>query len=146
MDKKIASDIALDIREAGRAKRDSKGKIIRDNNGDIIKKFGTLKATKAVGWYLEEYQISQVSMNLTDFSVTSIHEAFEEVRKQAGKRGIRVMSEIVGLVPKTALIDAGLFYLEKQNKSQGIPDNDIMHIASLSLGLNDIGTFNIKEK
>ena len=147
MDKKIASDIALDIREAGRAKRDSKGKIIRDSNGNIIKVPGTLKATKAVGWYLDEYQISQVSMNLTDFSVTSIHEAFEEVRKQAGKRGIRVTgSEIVGLVPKTALIDAGLFYLEKQNKSQGIPDNDIMHIASLSLGLNDIGTFDIKEK
>ncbi len=147
MDKKIASDIALDIREAGRAKRDSKGKIIRDNHGNIIKVPGTLKATKAVGWYLDEYQISQVSMNLTDFSVTSIHEAFEEVRKQAGKRGIRVTgSEIVGLVPKTALIDAGLFYLEKQNKSQGIPDNDIMHIASLSLGLNDIGIFDIKEK
>ena len=147
MDRKIASDIALDIREAGRAKRDKNGKIIRSKNGTIVKVPGTLKATKAVGWYLDEYKISQVSMNLTDFNTTSIHKAFEEVRIQARKRGVRVTgSEIVGLVPKSALIDAGLFYLNKQNKSQGIPENDIMHIASMSLGLNDIAPFEIDKK
>ena len=147
MDRKIASDIALDIREAGRAKRDKNGKIIRSKNGTIVKVPGTLKATKAVGWYLDEYKISQVSMNLTDFNTTSIHKAFEEVRIQARKRGVRVTgSEIVGLVPKSALIDAGLFYLNKQNKSQGIPENDIMHIASMSLGLNDITPFEIDKK
>ena len=147
MDRKIASDIALDIREAGRAKRDKNGKIIRSKNGTIVKVPGTLKATKAVGWYLDEYKISQVSMNLTDFNKTSIHKAFEEVRIQARKRGVRVTgSEIVGLVPKSALIDAGLFYLNKQNKSQGIPENDIMHIASMSLGLNDITPFEIDKK
>jgi len=147
MDRKIASDIALDIREAGRAKRDKNGKIIRNKDGTIIKVPGTLKATKAVGWYLNEYKISQVSMNLTDHTVTSIHDAFDEVRKQAKKRGVRVTgSEIVGLVPKSALINAGLYYLDKQKKCQGIPQNDIMHIAKMSLGLNDIADFNISEK
>ena len=147
MDKKIASDIALDIREAGRAKRDKNGKIIRHKDGTMVKVPGSLKSTKAVGWYLDEHKISQVSMNLTDFNITSIHKAFEEVRQQARKRGVRVTgSEIVGLVPKSALIDAGLHYLREQNKCEGIPDNDIVHIASMSLGLNDISKFELDKK
>ena len=142
-DRKIASDIALDVRELGRAKRDLRGKIIRDSNGQIKRKAGKLKSTKAVGWYIDEYKKAQVSMNLTNYKTTSIHAAFEEVRKQARKRGLRVTgSEIVGLIPKEAIIDAGLFYLEKQNKPRSISEEDITHIAIESLGLNDISTFN----
>ena len=147
MDKKIASDIALDIREAGRAKRDKNGKIIRDNNGKIVKVPGTLKETKAVGWYLDEHKISQVSMNLVNIDVTSIHKAFEEVRDQARKRGVRVTgSEIVGLVPLNAIIKAGNFYLSKQKRTKGIPETDIIKVAIMSLGLNDISNFNMEEK
>ena len=142
-DRKIASDIALDVRELGRAKRDLKGKIIRDSSGKIKRKPGKLKSTKAVGWYIDEYKKAQVSMNLTNYKTTSVHAAFEEVRNQARKRGLRVTgSEIVGLIPKEAIIDAGMFYLEKQNKPRSISEEDIIHIAVESLGLNDISTFN----
>ena len=141
-DKKMASDIALDIREAGRAKRDKTGKIIRNKTGKIIKKPGTLKHTKAVGWYIDEYKKAQVSMNLTNYLETPIHISFEEIRKQANKRGLRVTgSEIVGLVPKKSLIDAGIYYLKKQNKPVSIPEEDIIHTAIDSLGLNDISPF-----
>tara|TARA_B000000557_G_scaffold126584_1_gene102631 strand:+ start:1356 stop:3026 length:1671 start_codon:yes stop_codon:yes gene_type:complete len=147
MDKKIASDIALDIREAGRAKRDENGKIIRDKNGKMVKVPGTLKETKAVGWFLDEHKISQVSMNLVNIEVTSIHMAFEEVREQARKRGVRVTgSEIVGLVPKDAIIKAGNFYLNKQKRTKGIPEDDIIKVAIMSLGLNDISNFDMEEK
>ena len=146
-DKKKATDIALDIRESGRAKRDKNNKILRDDKGNVIKVPGKLKNCKAVGWYIDEYSLSQVSINLTNYKKTSIHKAFEEVRKQARKRGLRVTgSEIVGLVPKSALIDTGLYYLKKQNKSQGIPENDILDIAIKSLGLNEISEFNINDK
>ena len=146
-DKKIATDIALDIREAGRAKRDSNGKIIRDKNNKIIKKPGKLKYCKAVGWYIDEYRQAQVSINLTNFKKTSLHRTFEEVRLQARKRGVRVTgSEIVGLVPKQAMINSGKYYLKKQKRSSGLPEVDIIEIAKKSLGLEDIGTFVIKEK
>ena len=142
-DKKIASDIALDIREAGRAKRDKNGKILRKKDGSIVKLPGTLKSTKAVGWYIDEYKKAQVSMNLTNYKITSIETAFEEVRKQANKRGVRVTgSEIVGLVPKESLLNAGMYYLRKQKKSTAIPDRDIIDIAIDSLGLNEISEFN----
>ncbi len=142
-DKKIASDIALDIREAGRAQRDKNGKILRKKDGSIVKLPGTLKSTKAVGWYIDEYKKAQVSMNLTNYKITSIETAFEEVRKQANKRGVRVTgSEIVGLVPKESLLNAGIYYLRKQKKSTAIPDRDIIDIAIDSLGLNEISEFN----
>ena len=142
-DKKIASDIALDIREAGRAQRDKNGKILRKKDGSIVKLPGTLKSTKAVGWYIDEYKKAQVSMNLTNYKITSIETAFEEVRKQANKRGVRVTgSEIVGLVPKESLLNAGMYYLRKQKKSTAIPDRDIIDIAIDSLGLNEISEFN----
>ena len=142
-DKKKASDIALDIREQGRAKRDRKGKILRDKDGKIIKVAGKFKHLKAVGWYIDEYGQAQVSMNLTNYNTTSIHRVFEEIRSGASKRGLRVTgSEIVGLVPAKAIIDAGIFYLKKQKKSIAVPDKDIVSIAIKSLGLNDISVFN----
>ena len=145
-DKKIATDIALDIREAGRAKRDRNNKILRKKDGSIIKVPGSLKDTKAVGWYIEEYKKAQVSINLTNYKSTSIHLAFEEVRKQANKRGVRVTgSEIVGLVPKQAILESGLFYLYKQKKSTAIPEKDIIDMAIDSLGLNEISVFKQSE-
>lgn len=147
VDRKIASDIALDIREAGRAKRDINGKIVRDKSDKIIKVPGTLKSTKAVGWFLDEYNIAQVSINLVDYTVTSIHTAFEEVRIQARKRGVRVTgSELVGLIPKEAMLNAGIFYLKNQKRSIGIPEKDIIHIAVKSLGLDDIEEFDPNKK
>ena len=142
-DKKIATDIALDIREAGRARRDKNNKILRKKDGSMRKIPGSLKETKAVGWYIDEYKKAQVSINLTNYNITSIHSAFEEVRNQANKRGVRVTgSEIVGLVPKQALLESGLFYLTKQKKSTAIPEKDIIDIAIDSLGLNEISPFN----
>ena len=144
-DKKKANDIALDIREKGRAKRDINGKIIRDANHKIIKIPGKLKNVKAVGWYINEYKQAQVSLNLTNYKVTSIHKAFEEVRKQANKRGLRVSgSEIIGLVPKEAILLSGKYYLKKQKSSIAIPEKDIIEAAVCSLGLNDIAVFKYK--
>ncbi|MBC8311247.1 MAG: glutamate formimidoyltransferase [Candidatus Marinimicrobia bacterium] len=146
-EKKLASDIALDVREAGRAKRNSKGKFVREVDGTVVKVPGSLKSTKAVGWYIDEYKQAQVSMNLTNFNITSPHEAFDEVCMQAQKRGLRVTgSELVGLIPLSALINAGMHYLEKQGQSQGIPENDIIHIAIKSLGLDDLAPFDPKDK
>ena len=140
--KKIASDIALDIREQGRAKRDSNDKIVRDDKGVIIKVPGTLKNVKAVGWYIDEYKQAQVSMNLINYKKTSMHEAFVEVCNQAAKRGLRVTgSEIVGLVPKNAILDSGKYFLKKQNASIAIPEKDIISNAIQSLGLNDLSVF-----
>ena len=146
-DKKIASDIALDVREAGRAKRDSQGKIIRDKDGKIIKVPGTLKHCKAVGWYIDEYKQAQVSINLTNYKKNSIHKTFEEVRKQARKRGVRVTgSEIVGLLPLDALVSSGKYYLKKQKRTTGLPESDLISIAISSLGLNDISIFDHNKK
>ena len=146
-DKKIATDIALDIREAGRAQRDGGGKILRDKYNQIIKKPGKLKFCKAVGWFIEEYNQAQVSINLTNYKKTSIHKTFEEIREQARERGVRVTgSEIVGLVPLDALVDTGKYYLRKQDRSTAIPVNDILNIAVKSLGLSDITDFDIANK
>ena len=146
-DKKLASDIALDIREAGRAKRDDNGKIIRDKDGVMVKVPGTLKSVKAVGWFLDEYNVAQVSMNLIDYKTTSVHRVFEEVRKQAQKRGLRVTgSELVGLIPLDSLLEAGRYYLQKQNKTSGVSDSQLIHIAVKSMGLDEMYPFNNDEK
>jgi len=143
-----ANAIAFDVREAGRVLTDPKtGKNLLDENGNPVRQPGTLPKTKAIGWYIEEYGIAQISMNLTDITVTSIHKAFDEVVKSATSRGIRVTgSELVGLVPKQALIDAGKHYLTKQQRSLGISEDEIIKIAVKSLGLDDLKPFNPKEK
>ena len=146
-DKKIASDIALDIREAGRAKRDKDGKIIRDNDGVMVKVPGSLKHVKAVGWFLDEYNVAQVSMNLINYKETPVHKVFEEVRSQAQKRGLRVTgSELVGLIPLDSLINAGKYYLKQQNKSYGVSDSQLIHIAVKSMGLDEMYEFKSNEK
>jgi len=146
-DKKIANDISLDIREQGRNKRDEHGKFVRDKNGIPIKSPGILKSCKAVGWYIDEYGLAQVSMNLTNFNETPPHIAFEETRKQGRKRGIRVSgSELVGLIPLESMITSGKYYLKKQKRSTGIPIKDIIHIAIKSMGLDDLAPFDPNEK
>ena len=113
----------------------------------MIKVPGTLKHVKAVGWFLEEYNIAQVSMNLIDYKSTPVHKVFEEVRNQAQKRGLRVTgSELVGLIPLDSLIEAGQFYLKKQNKSQGVSEKQLIHIAVKSMGLDEMYDFNSNEK
>ena len=145
--KKIATDIALDIRESGRAKRDINGLIIRDSNGKMMKKKGKFNYCKAVGWYIDEYNQAQVSINLTNYKKTSMHKVFEEVRKQARKRGVRVTgSEIVGLVPLNAIINSGKFYLKKQKSPVGLPEKDVIDIAIKSLSLSDIEDFKPNDK
>ncbi len=143
-----ANAIAFDVREAGRVKKDPQtGKDLLDENGEPLRIPGTLPKTKAIGWYIQEYGIAQISMNLTDITVTSIHQAFDEVVRCASERGIRVTgSELVGLVPKQALIDAGKHYLRKQERSLGVSDEEIIKIAVKSLGLDDLKPFNPKEK
>ena len=146
-DKSIASDIALDIREQGRNKRDKNGKFVRDKNGIPIKKPGFFKHCKAVGWYLDEHNISQISINLTDIEKTPPHVVFEKCRELARDRGVRVTgSEIVGLMPLKTVLEIGKFYLRKQKRSMGIPQKDIIDIAIKSLGLEDLSKFNYKEK
>jgi glutamate formiminotransferase/formiminotetrahydrofolate cyclodeaminase len=146
-DRKLANDIALSIREAGRAKRDENGKFVRDSDGNIVQAPGTLKACKAVGWYIEEYKQAQVSINLVNFDRTSPHEAFDEVVRQAQQRGIRVTgSELVGLIPLDAVLQAGRHYLTLQGKSAGVPEKDLIDTAVKSLGLNDISVFDPLQK
>ncbi len=146
-DKKKASDIALAIREQGRKKRDAHGQFIRDMNGDFVFDPGTLKACKAVGWFIDEYNRAQVSINLTDFDVTPPHVAFEEVARQAAERGLRATgSELVGLVPLEAMRRAGRFYLEKQGASAGVPESMLVETAIQSLGLRELGGFDPMQK
>lgn len=146
-DRKIANDIALSIREAGRAMRDGEGKMVRDEEGKVVKVPGTLKATKAVGWYIDEYRRAQVSINLVDQEVTPPHVAFDEVKKQAEERGVRVTgSELVGLIPLAAMLQAGRHYLQMQGRSTGVPEKDLIETAIQSLGLRDISDFDPKQK
>ncbi len=145
-----ANAIAFDVREKGRPKREGNpitGTPMKDENGNTIMIPGTLKGTKAIGWYIDEYGIAQVSMNITNIKTTPLHVAFEEVCRCAQERGIRVTgTEIVGLVPKRTLIDAGKHFLAKQHRSTGIPESDIVKIAVKSLGLSDLRPFNPREK
>ena len=145
-----ANAIAFDVREKGRPKREGgkpNGKPIKDENGEVIMLPGTLKGTKAIGWFIDEYGIAQVSMNITDIAATPLHEAFDEVCRAAAARGIRVTgTEIVGLVPKRTLIDAGKHYLRKQQRSVGISDDEIIKIAVKSMGLDELKPFVREEK
>ena len=145
-----ANAIAFDVREKGRKKRDGNpitGKVVKDEKGADIWIPGTLKGCKAIGWFIEEYGIAQVSMNVTNITQTPVHIAFDEVVEKAALRGIRVTGcEIVGLIPKKVLIEAGKYYLVKQNRSTGIAEEEIIKIAVKSMGLDDLKPFYAKEK
>lgn len=145
-----AMAVAFDVREKGRPAREGgslTGKILKDAEGQTIWIPGTLKGCKAIGWYIEEYGIAQVSMNITDINTTPLHVAFEEVCRAAAARGLRVTgTEIVGLVPKRVLLETGKYYLEKQQRSLGISEDEIIKIAAKSLGLSDLKPFNPREK
>ena len=145
-----ANAIAFDVREKGRPKREGgkpNGKPVKDENGNVIMIPGTLPGTKAIGWYIDEYGIAQVSMNITDISRTPLHVAFDEVTRAAAARGIRVTgTEIVGLVPKKAITAAGRYFLHKQQRSTGIPEREIVRMAIKSMGLDELAPFNPKDK
>ena len=145
-----ANAIAFDVREKGRPMREGNpivGKIVKDENGDTVMIPGTLKACKAIGWFIEEYGIAQVSMNMTNLSVTPLHIAFDEVCRAADARGVRVTgTEIVGLIPKKALVDAGRYFLHKQHRSTGLPERELVRIAIESMGLSNLKEFKPEEK
>ena len=145
-----ANAIAFDVREKGRPKREGDpvtGKVLKDANGEKVMIPGSLKSVKAIGWYIEEYGIAQISMNLTNISVTPVHIAFDEVCRKADARGVRVTgSELVGLIPLKSLLDAGRYFLDKQKRSAGVSDDELIKIAIRSMGLNDIHLFNPEEK
>ena len=141
-----ANAIAFDVREKGRVKT-IKGVVQKDANGEAIRTPGALKSVKAIGWFIDEYNQAQISMNLTNISITSLHEAFEACRESANRRGIRVTgSELVGLVPKKVLLDAGKYFLSQQKRSLGISEEEIIQIAIKSLGLDELGPFDPKKK
>jgi len=145
-----ANSIAFDVREAGRILREGDpftGKIVNDDKGEPVRIPGTLKKVRAIGWYIKEYRMAQISMNLTDITVTPIHVAFDEVSDRAADRGIRVTgSELIGVVPLQCLLDAGKYFLHKQRRSSGIPDEEIIEMAVRSLGLNELAPFDPKKR
>lgn len=145
-----ANAIAFDVREKGRPVREGNpitGKKKLDENGKVIMQPGTLKGTKAIGWFIDEYGIAQVSMNITNINVTPLHKAFDEVCRCAQNRGLRVTgTEIVGLIPERTLLEAGKYFLEKQHRSAGIPKEDLLKIAIKSMGLEDLRPFKPEEK
>ena len=147
---RIANRIAFDVREAGRVKREGNpysGKIVTDENGEAVRIPGKLKSVKAIGWYIEEYNMAQISMNLTNYKVTPLHVAFEETRKSADDRGVRVTgSELVGLIPLQPLLDAGKYFLEKQGMSAGVSESELVDCAIRSMGLNELGPFDPNKK
>ena len=146
-DRRLAHEIALNLRERGRAKRDRDGNIVRDAEGKAIKIPGKFKAVKAVGWYIEDYEIAQISINFINYKITPPHVVFDETIKEAEKIGLRVTgSELVGLIPKEALLMAGRHYLTKQGKSPGVPQEDLIKIAVSSLGLDDVAPFDPQKK
>ncbi len=146
-DRSLAHHIALNIREKGRAKRDAEGSIIRDQDGKAVIAPGKFKEVKAVGWYIEDYGIAQISINFTNYKISPPHLVFDEVIKEAEQIGLRVTgSELVGLIPKEALLMAGKHYLIKQNKSPGVPEEELIKTAVLSLGLNDVSPFDPQKK
>lgn len=145
-----ANAIAFDIREAGRIKREEgkiSGKILKDKKGQPLRQAGYFKSVKGIGWYIKEYGIAQISYNLTDIKVSSLHEVFDKTCEQANKRGVRVTgSELIGLVPKKVLIDAGKYFLKKQNRSLGISEKEVIKIAIKSLGLDELAPFKAEER
>ncbi|MBC7695749.1 MAG: glutamate formimidoyltransferase [Burkholderiales bacterium] len=145
-----ANSIAFDVREGGRVKREGdpiNGKIITDINGNPATIPGSLKSVKAIGWFIEEYGVAQISMNLTNINITPLHVAFDEVCKKANERGIRVTgSELVGLVPLKSLLDAGKYFLLKQQRSTGISEKELIKIAIKTMGLDELSPFNPEER
>lgn len=145
-----ANAIAYDVREKGRKKRDGDsvtGKLVKDENGKAVWEPGTLKCVKGIGWFIEEFGVAQISMNLTDITVTPVHVAFDEVCKKADERGVRVTgSELVGLVPLNAMLDAGRYFLKKQQRSLGVCDKELIKIAVKSMGLDELYSFKPEEK
>ena len=145
-----ANSIAFDVRERGRPKREGNpitGKIVKDEKGKPVMMPGSLKAVKAIGWFIEEYGIAQISMNLTNISITPVHIAFDEACRKAEARGIRVTgSELVGLIPLKAMLDAGKYFLKKQQRSTGVSQKELLKIAVMSMGLDDLKPFKPKEK
>ncbi|MDD4214962.1 MAG: glutamate formimidoyltransferase, partial [Bacteroidales bacterium] len=145
-----ANAVAFDIREKGRPKREGNpitGKIVKNENGNPVMIPGSLKACKAIGWFIDEYGIAQISINLTNISITPVHVAFEEACRKARERGLRVTgSELVGLIPLKAMLDAGKYFLKKQQRSTGVSENELIKIAIKSLGLDDLKPFNPREK
>lgn len=146
-DTKIAKEIAFTIREKGRVKRDSKRKIVRDENGKALREPGMFKECKAVGWYMEDFGRAQISINFTNYKITPPHVVFDEASRLAMELGARVTgSELVGLIPMEAMIQAGSHYLKKQGKTSGVPEAELIHIAVLSLGLSDLYPFEKEKK
>jgi glutamate formiminotransferase/formiminotetrahydrofolate cyclodeaminase len=145
-----ANAIAFDVRERGRALREGHpltGKLVKDKKGNPVMIPGSLKEVKAIGWFIEEYGVAQISMNLTNITVTPVHVAFDEVCRKADARGIRVTgSELVGLVPLNAMLEAGRYFLKKQSRSRGVSDSELIKIAVKSMGLDELGAFNPEEK
>ena len=154
-DKRLATDIAFEIRESGRSKRIPNpkssnlldGQIVRNPDGSPVKIPGMFKDVKAVGWYIDTFKQAQISINFNNYKVSTIHDVFDAACRLAEQRGLRVTgSELVGLVPKEALLMAGKHYLKKQNKSLGVPEDDIIDTAIMSLGLNDVVSFDSDQK
>lgn len=145
-----ANSVAFDVRERGRVKREGDsitGKIVKNEQGETVYDPGLLKSVKGIGWFIKEYGIAQISMNLTDLSVTPLHVAFDTVCERAAARGLRVTgSELVGVVPLQSMLDAGKYFLRKQNRSTGLPENEILKIAIQSLGLNELYPFEPEKK
>ncbi len=146
-DTKIAREIAFTIREKGRLKRDENGKVVRDENGKALRVPGKFKACKAVGWYMEDFGRAQISMNLVNYKITPPHIVFDECCRLAEKLGVRVTgSELVGLIPLEAMLQAGRHYLKKQGKTTGVPESELVHIAVLSMGMDDLYKFEPEKK
>jgi glutamate formiminotransferase / formiminotetrahydrofolate cyclodeaminase len=145
-----ANSIAFDVREAGRVKREGDpitGKIVRDEQGQPVSIPGTLRSVKAIGWYIEEYGVAQISMNLTNIHITPVHLAFDEVCKKAAERGMRVTgSELVGLIPLASMLEAGRYFLRKQQRSTGVSEKELIRIAILSMGLDELAPFRPEER
>jgi len=147
LDRRLANQIALNIREGGRAKRDAHGSIIRDANGEPVKVPGRLKAVRAIGWYIDQYRQAQVSINLLDYKTTPLHVVFETAREEAEKLGLIVTgSELVGLTPLGPMLEAGRYFLRKQGKPAGVPERELVEMAVTSLGLDQLAPFDPDKK
>jgi glutamate formiminotransferase/formiminotetrahydrofolate cyclodeaminase len=146
-DKKLATEIALNIRENGRLKRDKEGNVMTDEQGNKLRQPGTLPATKAVGWFIDEYGVAQISINLINYKITPFYKVYEECCRQAREIGVVVTgSELVGLIPKEAILESGRFYMEQMGKSPGVPESELIFTAIKSMGLNELGPFDPKKK
>jgi glutamate formiminotransferase/formiminotetrahydrofolate cyclodeaminase len=147
LDRRLANEIALNLREGGRAKRDAQSQIVRDADGTSIKVPGRLKAVRAIGWYIDQYRQAQVSINLLDYTTTPLHVVFETAREEADKLGLIVTgSELVGLTPLAPMLEAGRYFLRKQRKSAGVPERELVEIAVRSMGLDQVAPFDPAKK